>query len=340
MNKNFKRYPTISAVIATYNSADTIKPCLESLFNQNYPMDKLEVIIVDGGSKDRTLSIVKSYKTKIINIPPERQEAEYNKGVGVAAAKNEILLFIDHDNVLPHKNWLAKMVKPLMENSKISGVEVLRFKYNPSDLLLDRYFALLGGVDPVPYYLGKDARLSWAEDKYNLRGEAKDMGDYYRVKFRPDKVPTLGANGALLRRKLLAQAKADPENFFHIDINVDLIKKGYDTYAFVKDDIIHLKTTRFRDFFQFLWRRKYIIERQYFENLPKRRYGVYMPGEDRWNLFKFIFYSLTIVKPTYDAFRGFLKVRDIAWFVHPIVCLSFLFVYSLAVVKVKIKEVI
>lgn len=335
-----KNLPTISAVIATFNSEATIKFCLGSLFKQNYPKEKLEVIIADGGSKDNTLSILSKYRVKVIHIPAEKQEAEYNKGVGVSHAKGEILLFIDHDNVLPHKNWLRKMVSPLIENKDISAVEVLRFNYNPKDNMLDRYFALLGGVDPVPYYLGKDSKLSWAYDKYNLLGESTDMGDYYLVKFSGNKIPTLGANGFLLRRKLLKYAQSDPQNFFHIDINYDLIKKGFNTYAFVKDDIIHFKRTKFSYFFKFLIRRKFIMETQYFESLKRRRYAVFMSSSDRMALFKYVFYTVTIVKPTFDAFYGFLKVRDIAWFLHPLICISYLITYSLAVLARQIRAII
>lgn len=326
-----KVYPTISVILATFNSENSIKLCLDSLFAQDYPKEKIEVIVADGGSKDKTLQILSGYKINLIQIPLVKQEAEYNKGIAVSHAKNEILLLIDHDNVLPHRNWLKKMVNPLMENQEITGVEVLRFHYDPKDNILDRYFALIGGVDPIPYYLGKDARLSWAFDKYNLLGESKDMGSYFLVKFRGDKIPTLGANGALLRHSLLKHAKADPDNFFHIDINYDLIKKGFNTYAFVKDTIVHYKKTKFLEFIKFLLRRKMIMERQYFESLKRRRYAVYMSSQDKFGLLKFIFYTITLVKPIYDSIRGFLKIRDVAWFVHPFICLSFLIIYSWAV---------
>ena len=331
-------YPSISAVIATFNSEDSIKECLDSLFAQDYPKDRIEVIVADGGSKDKTLQILSKYKLRLVKVPTEKQEAEYNKGVALSKARNEILLLIDHDNVLPHKNWLKKMVKPLMDNKEVTGVEVLRFHYDPSDNIMDRYFSLIGGVDPVPYYLGKDARLSWAFDDYNLLGKSEDMGDYFLVKFEKDKIPTLGANGAMLRRDLLKYAKADPENFFHIDVNYDLIKKGFRTYAFVKDDIIHYKNTKFFDFIKFLLRRKRIMERQYFESLKKRRYAVFVSSQDKLGLVKFVLYTITLIKPLYDSIRGFIKVRDFAWFLHPFVCVSFLTIYSLAVLDRQLKK--
>lgn len=335
-----KQFPSVSCVIATYNSADSLRECLKSLFTQNYPRDRLEVIIVDGGSKDSTLEILKRFEVRLYKIPPDVQEAEYNKGTGILHAKKELILLIDADNVLPHKNWLKKMVKPLMENQDIIGSEILRFHYDPKDAILDRYFALLGGVDPVPYYLGKDSKLSWAFDKYNLLGEATDRGDYYCVKFTGKRIPMIGANGFILRRKFLKYAKADPGNFFHTDINYDIIQKGYNTYAFVKDDIIHLKRTKAAYFIKFLLRRKYIMETQYFDRIKKRRHAVYVPETDRSYLIRYIIYSLTFIKPTFDAIRGYIKVRDKAWFLHPVICLSFLIIYSWAVLSRIIKELI
>lgn len=334
------RLPTISCVTATYNSSDSIVECLNSVFSQNYPKNKLEVIIADGGSKDDTLKILKKFKIRFFKVSPKKQEAEYNKGIGIMHAKNDLILLIDADNVLPHKNWLRKMVKPFVENENIIGSEILRFHYDKNDNILDRYFSLLGGVDPVPYYLGKDSKLSYAFDKYNLLGKARDTGDYYLVKFLDRKIPMIGANGFILRRKLLKFAKSDPDNFFHSDVNYDLIQQGFNTYAFVKDDIIHLKKTKISYFIKFLIRRKWIMETQYFERLNKRRHTVFVPQTDTVNLIKYIVYSLTFVKPTYDALRGYLKVRDIAWFLHPIICLSFLIIYSWAVISRALKKML
>ncbi len=47
--------PSISIVIACYNSERTIEQCLNSIRSQRYPQNKIEIIAVDGGSKDNTL---------------------------------------------------------------------------------------------------------------------------------------------------------------------------------------------------------------------------------------------------------------------------------------------
>lgn len=329
--------PAISVVIATYNSERTISKCLKSVRMQDYPKSKIEIVVADGGSKDKTVSIAKKFGARVINVSEKLQNAEYNKGVGVNAAKNEILLLLDHDNIMPHKDWFKKMVKPFIEHPEVVGVEPLRFNYDPKMTLLDRYFALLGGSDPVAYYFGKNNHLSWAFDEYNLWGEAKDLGDYYLVKFSSEKIPALGGNGAAMRRKLLLrEAKADPDNFFHIDVHVDLINKGFNTYAVFKDSIIHLTNNKFTPF---LSRRKYFIEKYHFEDHAKRRYSVYEPKKDRGKLIKYVVISATLAKPTFDALRGFFKIKDVAWFLHPLMCFAMLFVYGVPTLKEEIKLV-
>lgn len=89
------KLPSVSCVIATYNSSDTIKECLTSLFSQNYPMNKLEVIIVDVGSKAKTEEILKRFKVRIYQVAPKKQEAEYNKGTGILHAKKQLILLIE-----------------------------------------------------------------------------------------------------------------------------------------------------------------------------------------------------------------------------------------------------
>lgn len=323
--------PSISVIIASYNSQNTIDECLSSVRTQNYPQKKIEIIIADGGSQDKTLQMIKKFDTTLINVPKHLQNAEYNKGVGVRKAKGDLLLMIDHDNVLPHKNWLNEMVAPLVDDKEIVASETLRYHYDPSFSLLDRYFALFGAGDPIPFYLGKADRLSYLYDTYNLLGNAEDKGKYYRVQFDKNHIPTLGANGFLVRRSTLQQhAKVKDDEFFHIDVNVDLIGKGFNTYAFVKNDIIH--HTGYKKLSMFLYRRILFMEQFYVSPSTKRRYSVYT-SKDTFRLIMYVVYSVTIVKPLFDAARGYMKIRDVAWFFHPVLAYMLTVIYGWITVK-------
>lgn len=335
--KRLSVLPSVSIIIATYNSSRTLLPCLESVARQTYPKKIVEVILADGGSHDNTKLLGRKFGATVINVDPKKQNAEYNKGVGLARAKGDIVLFLDHDNIMPHAEWLSALMKPFCQNSEIIGVEPLRFHYDPNMTLLDRYFALIGGSDPVVYYLGKNSHASWAGEGYHMNGKAFDRGEYYEVIFSHENLPALGGNGAALRRDyLVLYAQSDPDHFVHTDVVYDIVKRGFVTYAFIKDTIIHLTNNKV---VPFLKRRKYFIEQYQFEKEAIRRYAVYDTKRDTGKLIYYILISLTWVVPSMDAMRGYLSVRDPAWFLHPVFCFVYTCIYGWAVIERKINHV-
>ena len=251
-------------------------------------------------------------------------------------AKNELALILDHDNFLPDKKWLKDMVDPLIENREIVAVSTCYYKYDEKYDLMDRYFALFGSSEPLPYFLGKNDRMPYEYKGWKLLGNAIDCGKYYLVEFESDprKFPSIGSNGCLMRRELvLKNAQADPDHHYPIDVLFDVCKKGYNKFAFVKNSIIHL--THSRGFFEFLKRRKKFVEQYHFEENAKRRWSVIMPG-DELKLILFVLYSLTIMGPFITSLKGYLKIKDIAWFLHPVMCFGTTIIYGYVVVKYKI----
>lgn len=321
-------FPTISVVVATHNSSRTIGLCLQSIRGQQYPQEKIEIIIADGASKDETRSIASGYNVRWVAVDASKQSAEYNKATGIAAARHEIIAMIDHDNVLPHDAWLKNMVEPLLEHKEVVGVETLRYHYDPTTSLLDRYFALFGAGDPLVWYLGKADRLSYIYDTYKT---SRMVGGYYTVQFKPENMPTIGANGFLVRRDVLMKnASVAPGRYFDMDVNIDLINKGFDTYAFVNDSILHL--TGYGSVMSFLKRRLLFLTQYRFGVQKNRRFGT-LSGSDRWRVLWAIIACATIAIPLYDSIRGWRKVRDSAWFLHPLLCISFVVIYGYAVGK-------
>ncbi|MBS7648907.1 glycosyltransferase, partial [Candidatus Bathyarchaeota archaeon] len=93
------RDPFVSIIIPAFNSEATIKDLLESLMLLDYSKDNLEIIIVDGGSTDRTMEIAKSYPVRI--IVESRKGINVARNAGVKSSKGEILVFTDSDCVIP-----------------------------------------------------------------------------------------------------------------------------------------------------------------------------------------------------------------------------------------------
>jgi len=90
--------PLISVVITTKNEEKHIGNCLASIADQDYPADRLEVIVVDNNSDDRTKEIAREYTDKVYDKGPERN-AQRNMGL-LELATGDYRMWIDADMIL------------------------------------------------------------------------------------------------------------------------------------------------------------------------------------------------------------------------------------------------
>lgn len=191
-------FSSISIIVPTLNAGKVLGQCLTSIKNQDYPRQNLEIIIADGGSTDKTLEIAQKYGAKIYRNPFKTGEA--GKAVALKHARGEFVALIDSDNILPDKNWLRRMIEPFSD-PEIIGSEPWEFTYRRQDGFIDRYCALLGMNDPLCYFLGNYDRLNTLTGKWTgLAVEQEDKGRWLKVTLKPGSLPTIGANGTILRR--------------------------------------------------------------------------------------------------------------------------------------------
>jgi cellulose synthase/poly-beta-1,6-N-acetylglucosamine synthase-like glycosyltransferase len=109
--------PKVSIIIATLNNEQTIGECLKAIFELNYPKEFLEVIVVDGCSKDATVKIAEKYPVKVVSTPLNAPAA-YNYAIKIA--NNDVLGFIDADAKV-EKEWLNKLIMYL-DDPQVAGV--------------------------------------------------------------------------------------------------------------------------------------------------------------------------------------------------------------------------
>ena len=109
-------YPKVSIIVAAYNSEQTIEECLKSILALDYPESSVEVIVMDGSSKDGTVQIAQKYPVKVISIRLNAPAA-YNYAMKIAS--HQVLGFIDADAKV-QTQWL-KLLVPHLEEPKVAG---------------------------------------------------------------------------------------------------------------------------------------------------------------------------------------------------------------------------
>lgn len=103
----------VSVVIPAYNEEKYIGRTLESVKNLELKDHKLEILVIDGDSTDRTAEIAKSYGAKVKHEP--HKSIGFARQEGIKHAKGEIILFTDADTVVP-KNWLLTHTENLLKS--------------------------------------------------------------------------------------------------------------------------------------------------------------------------------------------------------------------------------
>ena len=106
MNSSLK----ISIITVSFNSAKTIKETIESILIQDY--NNIEYIIIDGGSSDETIDIVKSYSEKISYFISEKDNGIYDAmNKGIKAATGDIVGILNSDDFYPNSFVLSNVAK-------------------------------------------------------------------------------------------------------------------------------------------------------------------------------------------------------------------------------------
>jgi len=192
----------VSIIVTTFNSAQTIDACLQSILELDYPEQLLEVIVVDGGSTDATTELTKKHQVKLV-YSQLNPAAAYN--LVLKNTKHEIIGLIDSDAKV-EKKWLQKLVKRL-DDPKIAGASGTVETWNTDKL--------------VPRVIG-----------YELN---------YRYQRLPKSVERVATMNLLLKKKIVQKIGGFDETLptqYDTDIGARLAKEGY-TIAFDSEAICY-----------------------------------------------------------------------------------------------------
>ncbi len=131
-----KRYPRVSIIVPCYNEERTLAGTLESLLKLHYPKDKLEVIVVDDGSQDKTHSIAAGYAEQHPHVLLYHKEngGKYTAlNLGIARSDAEIVGCLDADSFVA-PDALLEMIKSF-EDALVMAVTPVMKVHRPRTVL-------------------------------------------------------------------------------------------------------------------------------------------------------------------------------------------------------------
>ncbi|MDI6840942.1 MAG: glycosyltransferase [bacterium] len=100
--------PKVSVIVPVYNGERTLMECLNSLMKLKYPRDRLEIIVVDNNSTDRTKEIATQFPVTYVFERHRNWAAAKNRGLTICTG--ELVAFLSHDCII-HRDWISEFVK-------------------------------------------------------------------------------------------------------------------------------------------------------------------------------------------------------------------------------------
>lgn len=117
-----KNTVAVSVIIPVYNQELYIGRCLRSLLDQTLDREKYEIIVIDDGSKDKTLEILKTYKNDIELIKNKKNTGlPYSLNKGIKSSKGRFIVRVDSDDYV-NKEFLNYLQMHLLYNNEMNAI--------------------------------------------------------------------------------------------------------------------------------------------------------------------------------------------------------------------------
>lgn len=315
--------PIVSIIIATYNSERTLERTLLSIRKQTIQQNKVEILIVDGGSKDKTLTIAKAYTCKIIKNPlVEPLNAKY---LGFHESKGKYVIGLDHDEVFINRKSLEERLKIFNKDNRVKAIHSSGYITPDHSSPINFYVNEFG--DPFSFYiyrLTKSFRFFIASlrKRYTIAYEDKKYL-LFKTSISEGRVPLMEilVAGSMVDKSYLLnnfRTILRDKKLFLPNLLLHLLSLNPYIAVMKNDPLYHYSVENVSKYLKKLeWRIKNNI---YFNDttgsagfLKREQY------EGKNTTFKkylFIPYSLSILLPLLDALWLCVTRKNLSYFIH------------------------
>jgi glycosyltransferase involved in cell wall biosynthesis len=171
--------PDVSVVVPAYNEERVIASCLDSLLAQT--RDRLEIIVVDDGSTDRTAAIADSRGVRVVRVP--HRGPALAKNVGAAEARGDVVVFFDAD-LVAEPDAIERLCGPILAGATVGTFTRDISVANPENPWADCW-TLNRGATPGNHFK-REPPDSWANFRAVAREPFLRVGGYDDVGYGED----------------------------------------------------------------------------------------------------------------------------------------------------------
>jgi glycosyltransferase involved in cell wall biosynthesis len=301
-------FPKLTLNIAVRDEEKRIATLLTSIAKQTYPKSQLEVLIIDGMSRDKTLEIVKAFQENsdipIHVIKNPKKDSATGRTIGLLHATGDLHLYLDADMELAESTTLVKLVNPFLKEQEIVG-SFTRFLPHPHDPPLNRFLSYNPFQhDPMFEFLSTNIKSTIY----------KQRDGYFICHFEVGLVPVIGVvvfPTKLLKNTYFEIKKKWPDwTWSDVDFPIAVVSKGLKKFAYVTNTGIYHHS--YTDLSTLLKKKRRDVIWSYLSTY-KCRYATYInliSVRDMLKLIGFMLYSESLFLPLLRGLYKAIKFKD------------------------------
>jgi len=300
--------PLVTFVLPALNAAGPLfERALGSIRAQDYPQERVEILVADGGSTDSTRADAERHGARV--IPNPNRLAEWGVKEGVLAARGELVVVFAADNELVGHDWLDRVAARFERDSGLAAVYG-RLVSGDDDPALNKYVQLIQS-ELLNWFLNRNLEAY-------LEGRTPDADGGVTFEVDPRRPLVWGANGLAVRTEWVRPIWERPGYVADVDAFHALVRSGHNRVAYFPGPYCyHHQVATLAD-----------LRRKWLRNSRQHLLGqggdrdlewVFVPGFRRRALL-FGVYSLLPPVSLADALRRAARDRSPYWLFHPVAC--------------------
>jgi len=299
-----KNFPTVSFIIPTLNVEAILENCLASIARQDYPREKIEIILADAHSKDRTREIGKKFGAIILD--DNGKNMEEGKRLALQHARGEYIVFVDSDNEITHPDFLRLAINGLVANPQALGLESYYLASSRMSSFCVYVTHLLHISDPICWLMSANPRLV-ARNGETERWVLPEGTCSY----------PLGANGFVFRWADLQSVSAH-EKFQDTHVALFLMQNGKREWLRLRGRGVYHYYIQSLGKFVHKRRRSAVHFMRVQQEMPVN----WMKEKPLVPLWLAAFYCVSFFGPASHTLRGIIRDGDWRWLWHWPACLG------------------